>query len=87
MSESIKVYVETWRQTKKAPFAFPEKTELVERREFDLLASACKEIRTDWGQYSPIVTFPAIERELKRIGALHATAPDTGQWFGIIGAE
>ena len=30
----------------------------------------CKEVRADWGQYLPVVTFPAIERALRLRGKL-----------------
>ena len=32
--------------------------------------SECSEARPDWGVYSPVVTFPAVERTLRRRGVL-----------------
>ena len=75
-----KVYVETWKQTLAAPMAFPEKTELVERREFDLDTDRC--LMTF--DYVKRVGFPAIEKELKRIGAMTYLPEGQAYWFGII---
>jgi hypothetical protein len=36
----------------------------------DLPGHECAEARPDWGEYSPVVTFPAIERALQARGLL-----------------
>ena len=36
----------------------------------DLPDAECMEVRADWGEYLPVVTFPAIERGLRSRGLL-----------------
>jgi hypothetical protein len=40
----------------------------------------CKETRPDWGEYLPLVTFPAIERALKKRGFLHYLSNPKESW-------
>lgn len=45
----------------------------------------CSEERPDWGVYHPVVTFPAIERALRRRGLLAPIADrDLEYRFGIV---
>lgn len=43
----------------------------------------CMECRPDWGQYSPVVTFPAIERALKARGYLCPLPRDLEHQYGV----
>ena len=43
----------------------------------------CKEVRADWGEYRPVVTFPAIERALKVRGLIPYVNPGFKVFFGI----
>jgi hypothetical protein len=52
----------------------------------ELPDAECKEERPDWGEYSPVVTFPAIERALRSRGYLgFGGLSHNERWsFGII---
>jgi hypothetical protein len=55
-------------------------------RVFDLVLpdDECKEVRPDWGEYEPVVSFPAIERALIRRGFLREGLTINEEWsFGI----
>ena len=51
----------------------------------DLPRAECMEARPDWGEYSPIVTFPAIERALRARGHIPLLGPDHSWRYGIVG--
>lgn len=53
---------------------------VVETKEYELDKAECSEPRPDWGEYSPLVTYPAIERVLNARGAF-ATLPANHQYF------
>jgi hypothetical protein len=59
----------------------------------DLPGSHCTETRPDWGCYSPVITFPAIERALRTLGLLSRLAdPQKGysystEYFDAKGAS
>jgi len=85
MVETIKVYVETWKQTLAAPHAFPEKTELIERREFTLDKESCSADFWRPTGYERNPSFPRIEFQLKKLGAMPRLPYGQGYWFGVIG--
>lgn len=43
----------------------------------------CMESRPDWGQYTPVVTFPAIERALRARGHFAPLHHDQQYSFGV----
>lgn len=51
----------------------------------DLPRAECMEPRPDWGEYFPLVTFPAIERALRRRGYFPPLAEDERYSYGIVG--
>lgn len=77
----MKVYLETWEQTLKAPHAFPDRVRLIERREFDLDDNNI--LGLDYW-YRKVPTFPMIEKELRRIGAMTYLPAGHAYWFGIV---
>lgn len=48
--------------------------------DLDLPDDECKEIRPDWGRYTPVVTFPAIERALVSRGFLQGGLTINEEW-------
>jgi hypothetical protein len=57
--------------------------ETLEVSRVDIPDEECKEVRPDWGEYRPLVTFPAIERALRSRGLLPWVGPDIVFYFGI----
>lgn len=56
---------------------------VLESKEYTLPRAECSEPRPDWGEYSPIVTHPAIERVLRRMGAFTPLPADQQYFFGV----
>lgn len=56
----------------------------VSEMEYDLPADECMEIRPDWGQYSPIITYPAIERALNRRNIFVPLPADQRYFYGVV---
>ena len=50
----------------------------------DIPDEECKECRPDWGEYRPLVTFPAIERALRSHDLLPWCGPDEVCYLGIV---
>lgn len=47
----------------------------------------CSEVRSDWGQYSPVVTFPAVGRTLRGRGILPAYVSENEEYtFSVTAA-
>lgn len=57
--------------------------DVVAPRLVTLPLAECMEPRPDWGEYSPIVTFPAIERALRARGYFPPLHRDYQYRFGI----
>lgn len=50
----------------------------------DLPRAECAEPRPDWGEYSPVLTFPAVERAIRRRGLFPPLAsPDERYSFSV----
>lgn len=57
--------------------------ETLEVSQVDIPDTECKEVRPDWGEYSPVVTLSAIERALRSRGLLPYLGPDIVYFFGL----
>ena len=50
---------------------------------YEIPDAECREERPDWGEYRPVVTFPAIERALRARGYLPWVGENYIHRFGI----
>lgn len=74
-------------ERKMGPHHSPKTLRTLSTTRYHLPDDACREVRPDWGEYLPVVTFPAIERQLQSLGAF-PMLPENGRTqayrFGIV---